>query len=329
MRWFPEDVGTWGRLRRLLRVRAISWGRGFGEVGREEPAWALVLGVLGAAGAWVVWRVAGTPSGGLRLALAALALLGVGHGLRRDHDLLRQAGYRPWLARGTEYLLLVSPVSALLAIRGHGAWAAGLLAGALLIGAGRPGGWALPDIRRRPIRWPRPELMLESLSGLRAAWPGLTLLYLIAVPFSGHPALWGVVFLAVTWIMCGFYVEGEGLAMLMAPELPPGRFLRRKVGRALGAWTLLVLPLILLHALRGGTPLTVGIALGLGAGTLAASVVLKYAVYAEGRGGGILRSLAPVAFTAAAFLPPLWIAVMILLWRRATLTLAAPLRAFA
>jgi hypothetical protein len=137
----------------------------------------------------------------------------------------------------------------------------------------------------------------------------------------------GIVVLA--WIAVAMYQEGEGWPMLEALGRAPARFLRRKTAHALGHWTMLAAPPSVLFLILHTTlwPALAAVLAGCAA-IVAGAVLLKYALYHEGRPPSVAGLLGLVAITASVAVPPVALFLLHRLWRMAVRNLDPYLYAF-
>jgi hypothetical protein len=125
------------------------------------------------------------------------------------------------------------------------------------------------------------------------------------------------------------YQHGEGWPMLEAPARGPARFLRRKVALALAHWGVLVTPLaVLVLAAHGEVWLALAGVLAGCAVVVGGAVLLKYALYFEGRGPALASVFGVLGLTASLAIPPVTLFLLHRFWRLAVRNLDPYLYAF-
>lgn len=316
----------------LLNLRVRVAKRIVVDLVRSDPLPAAGVLVALVVGAWYILGAVRTGEGARELVAAAVGLLVLFHLSRRDARFLMLAGHAPRRVFAAEYMILLLPVGGLLAL-GAQPWLTpvALFAGALvtLIPSGRLAFGRARAADRRPRFTPAPVSAFEWVAGLRRTILPLVLLYMLAIPFSAAPAGPVALLILVTWMVCEFYTESEGWQLVQVFGLAPGAFLRAKIGRALGLWAILTVPLIALFLARHPAlwPVLV-VALTGSAAVLAGSVLAKYAAYRAGRSWGAFGSLVPIVLTGTLLIPPIAAFLLFRLWRLATRNLAPYLDAF-
>lgn len=281
-------------------------------------------------GAWVFLSARAT-SVGRCLAVAGLsaALVWLAHGTRTDERFLRTAGAPHRRIYAVEYAAASLPASILLLVSPF-PWTAAAPFVAVLAALLPAGTLRARQVRRSAaVRVPGPADAFEWKAGLRGSAPGVLMVYVMAGVLARYPAaaLLGIVVLA--WIAAAMYQEGEGWPMLEALGRAPARFLRRKIAHALGYWTMLAAPLcilvLILHAALW--PVLAAVLAGC-AVIVAGAVLLKYALYHEGRPPSVAGLLGLVAVTASVAVPPVALFLLHRLWRMAVRNLDPYLYAF-
>jgi hypothetical protein len=319
-------------MRDLLKLRVRMAGRFSRDLVRAEPlAGAAVLTLL-AAGAWYGFGEARSEAGARDLATAAIGVCLLLHLSRRDARFLALAGRVPRGVFAIEYLILLLPAAAVLALGATPVLGMAVLLAGLVV-AMLPSGQASRVWARWATHRPMPRLApvsaFEWVSGLRRWLLPLGVLYLLAVPVSAVPAGPTALLLVSAWGICGFYTEWEGWPLVQGFGLGPGAFIRAKITRAVGLWVILSVPMVAVFLARHPTLwpvlLVSVIACGL---VIAASVIAKYAAYREGRAMGAFGSLVPLLFTAMLLIPPVAAFLLLRLWRLATRNLDPYLHAF-
>lgn len=313
-----------------LSIRFRARARGTALLVRQEPlACAMALGL--AVGACVfAYTRATTVEGCMALAGVSAALVWLAHGTRADERFLRTAGAPPRRVYAAEYaiaslpavfLLLASPYPFTAAVPFVAVLAALAPAGTLRA-AGRARGSAAVPV-------PGPADAFEWKAALRGSAPGVLLVYALAGLLSRFPAMAMLGIVVLAWIAAAAYQEGEGWPMLEAIGRAPKSFLRRKLAHALGHWMALAAPLAILVLIIHTALWAVLAAVLAGcAAIVAGAVLLKYALYHEGRPPSAAGLLGVIAITASVAVPPVAIFLLHRLWRMAVRNLDPYLYAF-
>ena len=313
----------------LLHIRLRAMTRGTALLLRHEPLACLtVLGLMAAACAYVLAQAASLERC-LALAGLSVAMVWLAHGTRADERFLRTAGAPHRRLFAVEYAAASLPASLLLLASGFPSTAA--LPFAATLAALFPAG-TLRGARSRKsggMRIPGPADAFEWKAGLRSAAPGVLVVYALAGLLARLPAapLLGIVGLAL--VAAGMYQDGEGWPMLEALHRAPAPFLRRKIAHALGHWALLAAPpavlFIVLH-----TALWPALAVVLAGCVVlvAGAVLLKYALWHEGRLPTVAGMLGVLAIAASVAVPPVALFLLHRLWRMAVRNLDPYLYAF-
>lgn len=311
----------------ILRFRARA--RGTALLVRQEPfACAMALALVVAAWVFFFTRATSVPR---CLAVAGLsaALVWLAHGTRTDERFLRTAGAPHRRIYAAEYTAASLPASFLLLASAF-PWTAAAPFVAVLA-ALFPAGTlrALQARRSVAVRVPGPADAFEWKAGLRGAAPGVLVVYALGGGLARFPAVPLVAIVVLAWIAAAMYQDGEGWPMLEALGRAPARFLRRKLAHALGHWMLLAAPpSILFLVLHTALWLALAAVLAGCAGIVAGAVLLKYALYHEGRPPGAAGLLGLVAITASLAVPPVALFLLHRLWRMAVRNLDPYLYAF-
>lgn len=296
---------------------------------RHEPLACATVLALGAGACALVLARAATVPRCLGVAALSVMLTWLAHGTRRDERFLRGAGVAHRRVFAAEYGAASVPAALLLAASAHPWTAAAPFAGVLaaLFPSGRVG---VSGVRMRTIlRVPGPAEAFEWKAGLRNAAPGIAVVYLLSALLARIPAVALLGVLALAWIAAGMYHAGEGWPMVEAPARGPARFLRRKVALALAHWGVLVTPLaVLVLAAHGEVWLALAGVLAGCAVVVGGAVLLKYALYFEGRGPGLAHVFGVLGLTVSLAIPPVTLFLLHRFWRLAVRNLDPYLYAF-
>ncbi len=296
---------------------------------RHEPlACATVLGLMVAACVYVLAHAARMERC-LAVAGLSVALVCLAHGTRADERFLRTAGapYRRLFA--VEYAAASVPASLLLLASAF-PWIAALPFAAVLAPLFPSGTLrGARSARSAAVRVPGPADAFEWKAGLRSAVPSLVVVYPLAGLLARFPAapLLGLVVLSL--MAAGMYQDGEGWPMLEALDRSPARFLRRKIAHALGHWGVLAAPpSILFVILHPALWPVLAAALAGCAVIVTGAVLLKYALWQEGRLPTIAGMLGVLAIAASVAVPPVALFLLHRFWRMAVRNLDPYLYAF-
>ena len=303
--------------------------RGTALLVRHEPlACATVLGLAAAACIYVLAHAARMERC-LAVAGLSVALVWLAHGTRADERFLRTAGAPHRGLFAVEYAAASLPASILLlasafpwtAAVPFAAVAAALFPSGTLRGA-RSG-------RRSAPRVPGPADAFEWKAGLRSAAPGIVAVYALATLLARFPAAPLLAMAVLALMAAGMYQDGEGWPMLEALDRSPARFLRRKIALALGHGGVLAAPpVILFIVLHTALWPVLAMVLAACAVIVAGAVLLKYALWHEGRLPTIAGMLGVLAIAASVAVPPLALFLLHRFWRIAVRNLDPYLYAF-
>ena len=120
-----------------------------------------------------------------------------------------------------------------------------------------------------------------------------------------------------------FWAPAEGWLLIHAFEEGAGRFLSRKLLASVGMLSVLVVPVVLLGALRAPQhALVYVLALGICLYAHAAAVLVKYAAYQEGQPLDAAGTALWTMIAASILMPPVGIALLVWLYRRAAARIA-------
>ena len=222
---------------RLRRIRNVA-------LGIPLPYMPVVLALVGL-GFIALWSIMQSGWGSLIVgAFFAMILLGY-HAQRKDYRMVCLAAHNPWPVFAADYLMPAIPLSAIAALRGHWATAAGVVVAAVLIGMIKPA-------RKKVAGFPVPRFIpveaYEIRSGIRRNGGWILGLYVLAcatvwLPFVPLFFLWFNLF-----VMADFYRDSESTAILCSAEQSAARLLRRKLRFAATCWLLTIAPVCIVSA---------------------------------------------------------------------------------
>jgi hypothetical protein len=154
------------------------------------------------------------------------------------------------------------------------------------------------------LRRSAPIIVVALIAGIvRSDSPGVVVLTLLAVGLTTSAYFWAP---AEGWLLIN--ASGEGA----------GRFLARKLLASVALLSALVVPVVLLGALRAPElGLVYVLALGICLHTHAAAVLVKYAAYREGQPLDAAGTLIWTLTSVSILLPPVGIVLIVWLFRRA------------
>ncbi len=227
--------------------------------------------------------------------LLIFGTLGLLHFKRADKDFFKLYAERAILIFQIEYVLMVLPLVLIFLLTGFWQLSIGCFFAAV----------AVPFIKLRSSKFTLnsslqkfiPAHAIEWKSGVRKMLIPLCLIWLIGLVGSYFiPAVPISIFL-LGMLISGFYEKMESLSILVSYELNPSRFLRIKVLSALGIFSLVCLPLILLfivfHTDHFYIPIIEFILFSL---LLAFAIYVKYAFYLPEQGATSNQMLLSIGF---------------------------------
>ena len=189
----------------------------------------------------------------LVVAFAGPALVVSIHFVRRDHRFLNILNPRPWKIYLREYFALLLPLLFLFMIHQHW-WLILFTVLELMVFLGIV---SLVPIRSNgmktfafiPIRVTTliPGAGFEWYSGYRRWGLQLLLFYLLAIGLSFLPFASLFLLAFLTFVLGGFYTNGESLAVLNADSLGPTSFLKKKILHHSKFTSLLLLPVLIIY----------------------------------------------------------------------------------
>ncbi len=293
----------------LLALRLRMLARGVAGLVRAEPLTALLFVFLAAlGGAWAAtWLGTGR---GCRAALGVLAvILALVHGARGDERFLALAGHRPRLVYLLEYVAIAIPFAAVLLASGCGGRWPAAAAAAPLLAAALPAGGVERLVRRARAgavsRLPVPARAYEWAAGLRTHGSVLVLVHAAAAVLWRYPGALLACILALSWCVSAFHARGEPWILLEAYGKDSRGFLAEKVGRSVGMFLLLCIPISLLFiALHAALWPALVVAVAGAALVHGGSVLARYATYRPGRRAGVVGALSVLALTGGMAVPP-------------------------
>lgn len=312
-------------MRLVVRARALSTWRRVAAIAAAEPGWSLlVLVALVGGGIAAVLRLDPRRQA-MALGAVAVVLVLLHSATRRDARLHRIIGIPPGPVRVIEGLLLSCPLVGLAAMRSprDGALIASVVAVTACLPFGA-GGMSRSRGRRRLIPGV-PASLPEWTLGLRRFAPILVVAVVAGIVGSRSPGVVVVVMAALTLTTSAFFwAPAEGWLLIHAREQSAGRFLSRKLLMSTGMLSALVVPVALVGALREpiyGPAYLLALVICLHAH--AAAVAVKYASYREGRPLDAAGSAVWTITAVAIAVPPVGILLLLWLYRRAAVRIAA------
>lgn len=321
-RYLPSMA--WNLIRLVLGARALSLWRVTAAIAEAEPGWFLLVIVALVGGGTAAVLQLEPRRQTLALGAMALALTLLLTVARRDTRLHHIIGISPRLVRVVEGLFWSCPLIGLAAfrsLRDATVIASGVAAAAFL--SVEAGGSSTSRGARRVI----PALLPshpEWTVGLRQSGPLVVIALVGGIVGSGWPAVVVFAVVAVSLTTSAyFWMPAEGWLLIHAREQQAGRFLGRKLLASVGLLSALVVPVVLLGALRAPQyGLVYLLALAICLHTHAAAVLVKYAAYREGQPLDATGTLIWTITAAAIVVPPVGIVLLLWLYRRAAARIA-------
>jgi hypothetical protein len=314
-----------------LAIRFRARARGTALLVRQEPlACATAVGLVAGACVFAYARARSVESC-LGVAMLSAALVWLAHGTRADERFLRAAGAPYRRVYAAEYAVASLPASLLLLASPFPSTAAAPFVAVLaaLTPAGTLRAAGRTSRGSAAVRVPGPADAFEWKAGLRGSAPGVLVVYALCGLLARFPAMAMLGIAVLAWMAAAVYQEGEGWPMLEALGRAPAPFLRRKLAHALGHWMVLAGPLALLVLIAHTALWAVLAAVLAGCGAIVAgAVLLKYALYHEGRPPSATGLLGVIAITVSVAVPPVAIFLLHRLWRMAVRNLDPYLYAF-
>lgn len=200
------------------------------------------------------------------------------HLSRNDHEFVRLTTHKPQHLFFAEYIVFSSPFWLVMLCTANGYLALSVF----------PFLWGLSFLRFRnkkragwiPYGKWIPADNFEWIGGMRQYFRYLLPLYLLALgmlPFLFVSLFWLWIFQT---LLAGFYFTGEPVEVLLASELPPAKFLRRKLLRHLKLFVILILPIVVGYALfHPETAWVAGLFFLLSCTNLCVFILSKYSIY--------------------------------------------------
>lgn len=219
-----------------------------GKIIREIPLLylLLILGMLGFAGIYLFSAIKDR-NAAIIISLLFLFLIFLVQDRRRDYRFMHIIAEYPVKVFCLEYLLLSIPLLFVLSIHGHWIIAGSVFSGIVLIALKRQGnyhvksGFTLPGFV--------PYSLFEIRCGARRYGLFLFVLYLIAWGTLPFPYVSLAVFWLLTLSLADLFGTSEPVNILCTPELPPAKFLHRKLKINLLAFLCVITPLCLVYLL--------------------------------------------------------------------------------
>ena len=317
----------------LLQLRLRSARRVTVHLIRAEPfASVAVLVAIG----FALWRLSAWShheGGQWRVGALNIVLLLAVHHARQDERFLRIAGVPHRRLFCAEYLLLSLPFAIPLALSSRPEFAGIGISGALLFPLLPTSLVPLARFqqlqRRTPFPLPLPVTAFEWIAGVRRIAVGVLLLYVVAVLFSGFPIVLGATLLLLALAPPMFYHDAEESTLVEVFALSPEHFLRQKVGRSVALLWALSAPVVTLFLLRHPTlwyvPLLI---LPICSVLLTGSILIKYAVYREGRRASVAVTLGVSLLAGTLVIPPVAALLLYRLWKQSVRNLGPYLYVF-
>ncbi len=222
----------------MVRLRVLQAGRMATTLGL--PHLLLLLAVL-ATGLALLWSVTKSPEGArwsVWLSVAAIASL---HQNRNDRPFADRQLEQPMQWFLAEYMLLLTPLW--LCIIAHGQltellWMLLLIPISILKQPGKH--HRLAQLFKLGKLLPREAI--EWKAGLRRFYLPLVVINTAGFAAAFYPAALPLSQVLTGWLVMGFFEKNESLPMLRSFELPPSRFLWRKIALHARIYSLISLP---------------------------------------------------------------------------------------
>ena len=216
----------------MLRIRYIQLKRSF--AGLPLLYWVIILGLI----AYVFYGLfikMNNYSFSLAVTLITpIAILSL-HFLRRDHRFLNILSTQTYKIYFQEYFCLISPILILLSLNQH--WLLVIILLSALVLMITVLNFIPFQTLWRPISFFTfplllhfiPPFLFEWRSGFRRSGIQVLVIYSLALGLSFLPFASLFLLALLTFVMSGFYTDGESLSILNAGLLSPKEFLQKKI----------------------------------------------------------------------------------------------------
>lgn len=178
--------------------------------------------------------------------LLVAGILSMLHLKRNDKIFFDLYADRATLIYQVEYIFVVLPIAILFLFMGFWQVTIGCFLIAFVVPFISMKGRSVTLIS--PLQKFIPSQAIEWKSGVRKMWLPMVVIWLIGLLGSYFIASVPIAILLLGLLVSGFYEKMESLPILLTPELNPRQFLQQKIGTAIGIFTVLCLPLIVLFA---------------------------------------------------------------------------------
>lgn len=153
---------------------------------------------------------------------------------------------RSTLIYQVEYLFVVLPITVLLLFMGFWQLTIGCILIALVVPFISMKGTSIT--LNSPLQRFIPSQAIEWKSGVRKMWLPMLVIWSMGMAGSSFIAAVPITILLLGMFVPAFYEKMESLPVLLTPELNPSQFLQQKIIIAVGIFTVICLPLIVLFA---------------------------------------------------------------------------------
>jgi hypothetical protein len=222
------------------------------------------------------------------------------HLKRSDKTFFELYAERSTLIYQVEYSMMVIPIALVFLLTGFWQFAIGCFLVAL----------AVPFIKIKgrsvslnsPLQKFIPVQAIEWRSGVRKTWLALVLIWSLGLVGSYFIPAVPIAILLLGMLVSGFYEKMESLPILLSPELNPSQFLTMKIATALGMFSLICLPLIIVfvvfHSAQFYIPIIEFVLFSL---LIVFAICVKYAFYLPESGATSNQVLLGIGFVGIFF----------------------------